>query len=308
MTSFTRSSGDLSADRRYAYAEGCRAEGDHRAAAELFQQVLELTPDWAPAWFGLGEARAALGERDEATAAFEKALSLQDEDVLGAAAALAALGTREAPPSLSPGYVRTLFDQYAPKFETHLVDILHYRGPGLIASALAGLRRAPFRRLLDLGCGTGLMAAAMADRAAEIVGVDLSPNMAARARASGLYSALATGDLVEFLRGQPAASADLAIAADVLIYLGDLGPLFAGIRRVLEPGGLFAFSVQTPAEHDPDPAPFTIGTDRRYAHRRDYLHALASEHGFHIRHESPDWVRRDQGRPVPGLVLVLERT
>ena len=40
------------------------------------------------------------------------------------------------------------------------------------------------------------------------------------------------------------ASFDLIVAADVLVYVGDLGPLFAIVETALTADGLFAFSVE----------------------------------------------------------------
>src|SRR5207247_2068538 len=61
------------ADRRYALARDYAADGDLVAAADLYAQATELAPGFASAWFALGEAREALGDRDGARAAFEEA-------------------------------------------------------------------------------------------------------------------------------------------------------------------------------------------------------------------------------------------
>ena len=53
--------------------------------------------------------------------------------------------------------------------------------------------------------------------------------MIEQARAKNLYDRLVAADLVEFLHGEPAVSADLAVAADVFVYIGDLEPVFAGV-------------------------------------------------------------------------------
>src|SRR5947199_9858154 len=102
--------------------------------------------------------------------------------------------------------VRSLFDQYAPKFEYALVDDLGYRGPALLFNAVLAARQAVrkpafFKRAIDLGCGTGLAAAAFAREVDQFIGIDLSPRMIERARATGIYaqpedSAMAPG-LVE---------------------------------------------------------------------------------------------------------------
>jgi predicted TPR repeat methyltransferase len=79
-----RSTGDLLADRRYAYAEAAWNEGDAAAAADLAGQALDLAPDFAPAHALLGRATAALGRTEEARRALERALALEPDDALGA--------------------------------------------------------------------------------------------------------------------------------------------------------------------------------------------------------------------------------
>jgi predicted TPR repeat methyltransferase len=199
-----RSSGDLNADRRYEYARASLKDCDGAAAADLFRQVLELAPDWPPAHFGLGEALMLENDRDGAVAAFRRALELAPDDVLGASLRLAWLGARPAEDAMRPAFVAQLFDDYADTFDDHLVKALAYRAPDIVVDALrqvCAARGRPFRfaSAFDLGCGTGLMARALGDAAEAIDGVDLSPRMAAKAEATGLYRRVWVGDVVEAL-------------------------------------------------------------------------------------------------------------
>ena len=135
------------------------------AAAELFEQALELAPHWAAAWFALGEAREKLGDLDAAAQAFRETLVADPTDAQGAMARLALIGRGDAPRALPQAYVARLFDDYAPRFDKHLTDNLGYRAPALIAEALSAVasdRR--FASALDLGCGTGLMGEALRGR------------------------------------------------------------------------------------------------------------------------------------------------
>src|ERR1700742_2141991 len=109
------SSGDLIADRRYDLARGYAVDGDLAAAADLYAQAVELEPRFASAWFALGEAREALGDRDAARAAFERAVAADPDDRHGAALRLTRLGGADPAREALHGYVRTLFDQYAPR-------------------------------------------------------------------------------------------------------------------------------------------------------------------------------------------------
>lgn len=305
MPAPARSSGDLLADRRYAWAEAALAEGDAGAAADLAIQVLELAPGYGPAWLLLGRARAADSiMRASAAEAFRAALALDPDDTLGARLHLAELG-EAAEEAISPAYVRALFDGYAGRFERHLVEGLGYRGPALIRDALLSLcgPDTRFGTFLDLGCGTGLMARALDGLAGTVVGVDLSPGMLAEARRTGRYARLHEGDLRAFLAAEPPGSADLAVAADVFIYLREIGPVLGQAARVLVPGGLFAFTVQGhPGEHGA-----VLGADGRYAHGVATVREDAAAAGFTVALFEPAEIRRQNGAGVPGWLVVLAR-
>ena len=137
------SSGDLMADRRFDFARDLQLKGDLAAAADLLLQATELAPDFASAWFTLGEIRELLGEREGAIAAFRTARDADPGDRNGAGLRLMRLGAADLA-GMRPTYVTALFDQYAPKFEAALVDDLGYRGPALLLGG--GARpRAPRR-------------------------------------------------------------------------------------------------------------------------------------------------------------------
>lgn len=293
-------SGDLSADRRLEWALASAREGDHEAAADLAAQALELAPGFAAAWFALGEAREALGRRDEAAQAYARAAALRPDDPFGAGARLARL-SGATPEGLAPAYVRALFDDYAPRFDAHLTGALAYRGPALLRAAV--LREGPrrFARALDLGCGTGLSGTAFRDLCATIEGCDLSAAMIAQARAKGVYDALEAGDLSEFLARRDAGCCDLALAADVFVYLGDLAPVFAAVARVLAPGGVFAFTTQAV-----EGGTWRLLDDLRFGHSRDWLERALAQAGFSARIEDAS-TRRDRGAEVPGFVVTATR-
>jgi predicted TPR repeat methyltransferase len=296
------SSGDFSADRRYEWGQGALAAGDAEGARDLFAQAIEHAPEWPAAWFALAQALELLRRREEAREAYARTLALDPADAQGAALGLARLGG--ATPAAAPrAYVRTLFDQYAARFDQHLVQKLAYRGPEILREAIARVdpdRR--FAHVLDLGCGAGLFAAAIVSRAEAISGVDLSPAMIEQARAKGLYARLAAMELTEFLAAEPAESADLAAAADVFVYIGDLAPVFAQVARALRPGGLFAFTAQSGPSQG-----FEVGEDLRFSHSEAYLRDLASAHDFAVAELVAVSTRKDRGADVPGWAAVLRK-
>ena len=200
--------------------------------------------------FGLkGHALSSLGQHDEAAIAYQDALKLGPEDpyVRHLVVSSGAMPDSKRAPA---GYVRTVFDGYADRFEAHLIA-LGYRIPGAIRTLLqahpkivAGL---PVGPVLDLGCGTGLVALAIGDLPlGPFTGVDLSPRMLAHARVKRLYAELREADAVTDLTEHPDRW-PLIVAADVLCYFGALEELLAIVRQRLEPDGWFVFSVEADA-------------------------------------------------------------
>ncbi|HWK87178.1 MAG TPA: methyltransferase domain-containing protein [Xanthobacteraceae bacterium] len=297
------SSGDPALDRRHEWARGLLERGDVQAAIELLDETLIRGPRFIAGWFLLGEANELAGNKEAAITAFRRALKLDPEDRLGAGLRLARLRARKPQTmarAMSPAYVRTLFDQYAGRFDRELVEALHYSGPALIAAALvktAGERR--FKRVLDLGCGTGLMGEAIRGRAEQLIGVDLSENMVGAARRKQIYDRLAVADLAYFLAAEPE-TFDLILAADVFVYLPDLKPVCAAVAHKLLPDGLFAFTVET---HEGGDA--ILRDTLRFAHGERHLRDAASAAGMRILLLENVATRQEQNRPVEGLLAVL---
>jgi predicted TPR repeat methyltransferase len=300
------SSGDLVADRRFDFARDLQLKGDLAAAADLLLQATDLAPAFASAWFTLGDIRAQLGQREQAIAAFRKAKVADPDDRHGASLRLMLLEVDRLS-NMPPAYVRALFDQYAPKFEKALVDDLGYRGPELLFRAVLAARAAVrkpafFKRAIDLGCGTGLAARAFAREVDAFIGIDLSPRMIERARATGLYAELEVAEMVRGLSGRPDASANLILAADAAVYLSDLAPLLREAARVLASGGLLAFTVETHGGEG-----VILGAGLRYAHSSAYVRDSIAAAGLTLSRLDDLSARNEDNAPVPGLVAVATK-
>jgi predicted TPR repeat methyltransferase len=296
------SSGDMIADRRFDFARDLQLRGDLEAAADLFVQATDLAPGFASAWFALGSVRQQLSDRDGAIAAFRNAQATDPADRNGAGLRLMRLGALGLA-GMPPGYVSMLFDQYAPKFEAALVDDLNYCGPALLLKAVLAVRQpAFFRRAIDLGCGTGLAARAFAAQTGTIIGIDLSPRMIELASATGLYATLEVAEIREGLGRKSDASADLILAADVMVYVHDLTAVLVQAARVLAPGGLLAFTAET---HDG--AGVILGDGLRYAHGTKAVLAAVATAGLTLQQLDLASSRNESHRPAPGLVLVAAK-
>ncbi|KAH8045887.1 hypothetical protein JL720_16548 [Aureococcus anophagefferens] len=195
---------------------------------------------------------------------------------------------------------------YADDFDADLVGKLVYRGPAALVDEIRGDARG-WASVLDVGAGTGLLAKELSGSLApgcRVHANDVSRKMLDRAP-PGLYSSVAVGDAVDVLEAWPDGDLDAVLAADVVGYIRDVGPLLAAARRALDRGGILAFTVEV--SHD-DGATGAVGalgpaaaTATTSAARVD-----AAAAGFRREPAFAD-LREDAGARVRGAVLVFVR-
>jgi predicted TPR repeat methyltransferase len=272
-------------------------------ALHAFDRALEIDPRCAPAWSDRGNVMRELQQYEEAARCFERALALGGDPELNAYY-LASVRNRDVPATPPRRYVEGLFDGYAPDFQAHVAEKLGYRGfEALLRPLLDAGRR--YRHVLDLGCGTGLCGRLIAPQADVVDGVDISGAMLEQARKLGVYRELVHADLGEFLAGPALGSTpgpDLILAADVFIYVGEVATVFRSARRILEPGGCLAFTVESASEcHDIQLLP-----SLRYAHSEGYIRRIADEAGFTSIRMTKAPIRHEQATPIMGLYIYLE--
>ncbi len=299
------SSGNLTADRRYDYAMAYMQAGEYCAALDLLEQTADIVPNWPVLHFRMGEIYSHMGNPEKAMACFREYLRLDEADTLGAIIKLSLLGAVADIETLPSHYVETLFDQYAPRFDKALVETLDYRAPQLIfemMQTLICLSLENPQRILDLGCGTGLMGEVVFPYAAWLDGVDLSAGMIAQAETKNVYNNLTAMDGTAYMAEKDSQSYDVVLAADVLVYIGDLSGVFEQVIRVLQQGGLFVFTCQKWNGEG-----FVLGTDHRFSHSRDYLSGMIKQYGWECLHCCEQSSRNDGGKPVEGFVVALRR-
>ena len=102
------------------------------------------------------------------------------------------------------------------------------------------LAKLPPGRILDAACGTGRHSVWLAARGYEVVGVDASPDMLAKARAKLPGTRFESGALTAL--PLPDALVDAALCALALVHVQDLRPAFAELARVVRPGGRIVIS------------------------------------------------------------------
>jgi predicted TPR repeat methyltransferase len=270
------------------------AENLPAAIAEL-QRALRHDPDHPEARFLTGRAWIEAGEADKAL----EALALLDPAMPGVAALQARAEAIKESARSDPGYVRHLFDQFSADYDARMRDQLGYSAPEILG-ALAHMVM-PGRdalEVLDLGCGTGLAGAMFRPLAVRLDGVDLSPAMIEKARMKHLYDALSVGDIEKTLAAQGPLY-DLIIAADTLVYLGNLRTVFDGARTRLKQDGYFLFTVEA-GETD-----FVLGPKRRWRHSEAYLREAAEAAGFAVMGLISASPRLEAQLPVAGFAVAL---
>ncbi len=263
------------------------------------ERLVQWWPSSASASYCLGAYLMTVGEKEAGIKMLQRSLALDPEDKANARFALSTLGVAPLP-RLADAEVRGIFDAYADKFDHDLRDNLEYRVPEIIAARIAGAgRRWPC--MLDLGCGTGLCGVQMRAHVDRLIGVDLSEKMLRKAQTRRIYDVLQVGEAASYLE-RSSESFDLMIAADVLVYIGDVTALFGAVAARLARAGEFWFSVEVSEREG-----VHITMSRRYQHSLGYLESSARAAGLRVKHQQPTDIRRHANEMQKGLLVALER-
>ncbi|MFH1044094.1 MAG: tetratricopeptide repeat protein [Pseudomonadota bacterium] len=324
-------------EAHYKLANACKELGKRAEAERHYLAALALDPRHAEAHNNLGAAQQLMGRAEEAQASYRRAIALKpglSQPYLNLGRLLQQLGkageaeacyvqalaqgldrvvfqhlldaaqganTAQAPPA----YVRATFDGFAQQFDRHLVDTLDYRIPEILGNVVRQLSPPGKMDILDLGCGTGLCGDCLRDLARRLVGVDLAPKMLEIARGRGCYRELVQAEIGQYLPLQASSIFDLVVAADVLIYIGDIGRIFSEVARVLRPGGWFAFSIEQPSQACDS---YRLEQSGRYSQSLAYVRKLACECDLAQRSCQDVAIRKHGAQALPGQLLVLQKS
>ena len=268
--------------------------------------ILQRKSDHAVCWNNRGNALLAMERYEDAVESYEKALSIDPRLAPAKQNRDMALFELKQLQRCPPGYLRGLFDEFSSAYDETMVNTLNYKAhthlrtlaDRVLRGAGAGMR------ILDLGVGTGLVGDVFKDWTAtggRLDGVDLSPRMIEAASQRGIYHQLILGDIETVLHAFER-SYHLILAADTMIYFGDLAAVFTGVAKRLFPGGHYIFAVERG-----DWADWEQTQARRFQHSESYLRTAAQEAGLECIACVTCVLRYQAGEPVEGLTVALRK-
>lgn len=281
-------------------------QGRVAEAVAHYSQAIVLNPDHPGCKKMLGIALSCIGKIEEAANVFREWADKEPDNPV-ARHLLAACSGKDVPQRADDAYVKQVFDNFAERFEERL-ESLEYQVPELISRAVDRIYDTPAGDLdfLDAGCGTGLCGPLLRPYARRLEGVDLSPGMLVRAKATGCYDALEEAELTGFI-GLRHDSYDVIVSADTLCYFGDLQEVMTAVAAALRPGGFFMFTVERAGEDDDKmPAGYRINPLGRYSHQESYVRRVVTEGGMELKSIAHGALRQEMGAPVAGLVVTAE--
>ncbi|MCC9603618.1 tetratricopeptide repeat protein [Stieleria sp. JC731] len=321
----------------------CSRSDELIGALEAYNKATELNPENANAWDSLGDTLDKIGRTEEALEAFEKAIAiepervsflhrygkalrtlnrieeaadiydrclrLQPDDEIAKHFKLVCQDSTSVPERVSDAYVAKTFDEFAESFD-QVLNTLRYKAPKLLGELACKFTENYDRERLDvvdLGCGTGLCAEYIQGVTNELIGIDLSKEMLAKAEARGGYDQLVHGELTGYLESCDR-KFDLALSADTFIYIGDLESTINAAAGVLRPGGALIFSLEkiAPELLERYSVGYRLGPSGRYQHGKDVVLGWLNNAGF-VDHEIHEDIVRTEGKENVQGYLVSTR-
>ncbi|WP_373070732.1 methyltransferase [Sulfurimonas sp.] len=265
------------------------------------QKAIKINPDFSDALFSMAQCYRKMKNENKMLEYLNKTLEKTPEHP--GANHLLASTNKETSSQYSSEYAEDLFDRYADHFENHLVNSLQYKVPSIIKEKLQSLNPPKDSKILDLGCGTGLLGKAIIDMFPNIVGVDISTNMIKETRKKDIYTTLYIDDIHDFLL-ENVKEFDLILAADVFIYIGDLQVVFSSVRKCLNDNGYFIFTIELSTEVNT--SDHKLAKSGRFSHTMEYIESLCKEVGFDVLDKEEIILRQENQIGQKGAVFTLK--
>jgi predicted TPR repeat methyltransferase len=288
--------------QRIQQACHCRVQNQHAQAIEILRKMDAQTGDNIRVKTLLFHCLVETNATDEMESHLERWLKSSPSDEVANHLRVAVDGMPI--PEFAPSkFIVANFATQAEVYE-ELMKQWNYAWPACLQSWIHETGQVEkFNRVLDAGCGTGLLGSLLKNIATELVGVDLSPEMLQYVSNKGTYDQLICSDLLEFL-GSHEEYFDLLVAADSFNFLGNLEPAIHKSFRALKPKGWLLFSLQEgPLDRDG----YYLRMDGSFVHSPAYLIEQLGEAGVAGGTIRRVLLRQEFNEKVYGLLVAVQR-
>lgn len=276
-------------------------------AIKHYKEALKIRPESSATFYELGKALLKVNKIEESVKCFEKVIESDSTEVkIAAELALAHLGFKNIPLKTPKNYMKYVYLTHLHKWEKmdgwpHNND--KYLGHNMIVDALTfNLEANQNYKILDAGCGNGVLGKFLKDYASIMEGVDLSAEMLDLAREKNIYDYLYEDDLDSFLP-QKKEAYDLIISAAVLVHFSNLKKILTNFYNALSYNGQLAITFFI----DRTCNEFCIDSSGYFCHNPMYVNKIINKLGFSviIEQEGVHEIRGDE--KVFGAVYLLKK-
>lgn len=286
----------------YLYNSGVAqmALGHLQEAIDHFETLLSVDDYHFDTLNNLAAICLRINQHAKAIALLERALLVKPNDEV-TQFLLDVYQKHEKQREACPTYTKNLFNNYALYYDEHLKGPLNYTLPQVVGRLLHQFVHSHIKKAIDLGCGTGLCAGPLREMSDHLTGIDISSKMLAQAKEKGVYDELIESELISFLDANTDLY-DLAIAMDVLPYLGALDSFFQHLYQRLASPSLLIFTHEISVS-----APWQLQESARFCHHPDYVHALSRQQRFELLHQEKIIARQQNEQAVEVMIYVMSK-
>ena len=288
---------DLTVVRTLGFNALCRGELDEGIA--WYEQCLQA--DGHDELALSGKSWALLQKGELAAAARGYAVLVQQHPGSAEYDYFRALSSGETPSAMPSSLALRAVEGYAARFDEWVAGTLGYDAPRRVAEIIRAAYPRNNGAVLDLGCGTGMLAACLGPLQASIVGVDISKTMLDQA-SKRHYDRLHHCDMRDALRDTPELQYEVIAVCDALIYIGACDEIVREAARILRPNGLFVATFE-----QSDKRTLVLRPTQRYAHSESYVRDVFAAAQLSEVEIEPIALRHEAGVPINGFIAYARK-
>ncbi len=278
-------------------ANSYKGMGNNKEAINNLLKAIKIEKNSSKIYFNLAEMFLSIGDLNNSKKFFNKTIKIEPNHL--AANFKMDLLNGKLKGEFPKNYLKNYFNYYAETFEKHLITNLYYSVPIVFSNIINdkyGINYS-FKKILDLGCGTGLCGNQIKNNYESLTGIDISIEMLKKAKEKSIYSELQCCDIVSFLT-KTNEKYELIIAGDVLIYIGNLSELFRLCSNVMTENARFIFSIEVEKTKN-----YSAKLTGRYSHNYNYIKKITQQNNLMIEFSENTKIRKEKNNWVLGKVF-----